>query len=186
MEEFLEAREFLSFILSFGETEQSFAPTKKRFSSHVKRVEKEKDLDRIIEYFILPNGKMHGKYTSGYEGKTPECEEEYEDGEKTLCRTFYKTGEKLSESIYVGGRKHGKFSRWYINGNLFSEAEYVNGKTEGKYRELWLNGNIHKEIDHEHGFFHGLYTTWDVNGKKEGEHVYSEGIYLYTKRLIKP
>lgn len=84
MEEFSEKDEFLSFLLSSNRS-PSDEKTKKRFSSFVKKAhEKESGIYSFrydIEYFILPNGKKHGKETMKNERTKEICyESEYKNG----------------------------------------------------------------------------------------------------------
>lgn len=185
MEEFLEAREFLSFLLSFGiEDKKRPESAKRRLSSLIKKVETKQDIKYEIEYFILPNGKKHGKYISKCgRGKEAIVEIEYKDGKQIFRRVFYKTGEKLSETNYVNGRKHGKYLKWYRNGNLHSEINYDDGKYHGKTKEWWKNGKPRGETDLVNGVFHGSYTTWDSNGRRY-ENIYSNGILCENSNFL--
>ena len=56
-----------------------------------------------------------------------------------------KTKEKLQETHFVNGKKHGTFKWWYSNGQIREECEYQNGQPNGNYNSWWQNGKKHIE-----------------------------------------
>ena len=93
------------------------------------------------------------------------CTEEYYKNGKLdgLQKTWYETGELLSESNFKNGLLHGESTNWYKNGQKKSEGTYGHG-----YR--FLSDSV----------LHGLWTEWYENGQMKREGLYLNGMRHYT------
>ena len=93
------------------------------------------------------------------------CTEEYYKNGKLdgLQKTWYETGELLSESNFKNGFLHGESTNWYKNGQKKSEGTYGHG-------ERFLSDSV----------LHGPWTEWYENGQMKREGLYVNGMRHYT------
>ncbi len=55
-------------------------------------------------------------------------------------KSFYPSGQRRSERIYVNQQPEGKHLEWYENGRLKREIHYHNGSLDGNLLTWWENG----------------------------------------------
>jgi antitoxin component YwqK of YwqJK toxin-antitoxin module len=97
--------------------------------------------DIRIEYQWLAQKKLkHGKYV------------------------FYYRNTKLVEGEYVGGKKHGKWTRYYLSGKVAAEAFYLQNKKHGVWTFNHSNGQTMAKIGFKYDKKTGPWKSWFYDG----------------------
>jgi antitoxin component YwqK of YwqJK toxin-antitoxin module len=123
------------------------------------------------------------------------------DGELIL---YYDNGDKRQRTIYVKGKRHGKFTSWYEDGNVKEEGSYyLNNSSKGEYKvdNLWNEEKI-QTVTNGNGYYQFKDSIVEVkgqykNGRKNDawtrnffksnvsmENTYKEGIFISGVRTI--
>jgi len=84
--------------------------------------------------------------------------------EHGLAIGFYNSGEKLSERLFVRGKKHGVFKQWWPNGNLRYLFHYNHDKYDGKQMIYFHFGKLQEEKNYHNGVEEGVQRIWDSTG----------------------
>ncbi|MCB0479911.1 MAG: hypothetical protein KDC83_00705 [Flavobacteriales bacterium] len=79
-------------------------------------------------------------------------------------RYFYR-GAMLLEGNYHAGRKHGSWTRKYLNGSTSVLANYLNDLPHGKWKYLFPNGKVSAEITFIRGFKEGTWIGYHASGQ---------------------
>jgi len=72
--------------------------------------------------------------------------------------------QKLSETEWLNGKRHGKFLRWYENGDLEEACTWKYGQRHGQYNAWFPFGVKKEESKWYHGLCHGQYKRWVLTG----------------------
>jgi len=128
---------------------------------------------------IYKNGKKEGKWEEFEEKYDPstkvkklvkkqfgEFKENKKEGTWTL---LFETGEKLKETIYVSGKKHGPEKKFSIKGIQVEEINYIEGERDGIYWKKTAS-----ELTQCEGTFTkeqktGKWTEYNTEEKKPGK-----------------
>jgi antitoxin component YwqK of YwqJK toxin-antitoxin module len=97
-----------------------------------------------------------------------------------VVKTYYDTGELLSEVYMVNGKKNGIYKKYHKNGQLWMICSYIDDKKNGEYKRYWWSGQL-KQIcsytdDKKNGeskYYHNNGQLWEIcsyiDDKKNGE-----------------
>lgn len=92
---------------------------------------------------------------------------------------YYSENIEAETIVYVDGKRHGSYKKWFPDGRLSFESNYVNGLQDGTAKTWWKNGNLRSEANYTKGIVNGIQKQWYksgnrfkemtiVNGKEEG------------------
>ena len=84
-------------------------------------------------------------------------------------------GNKMSEAVYVKGKKEGKETIYHPNGKKQTEVFYVNDQPHGMVVEYYDTGEQMSSGELVNGIENGRYTWWYRSGKKDQELTYNMG-----------
>ncbi|MDB4598118.1 hypothetical protein OAI40_02765 [Candidatus Pseudothioglobus singularis] len=89
----------------------------------------------------------------------------------------YASGQKLSEGLWMNGKKEGVWTEWYENGQIKSQESYKENVWHGKHNYWYESGQKLKESIDINGLYEGLWVTWHENGQK-----WEQGNYRKEKK----
>ncbi len=115
-----------------------------------------------------------------------------------LLKSFYPSGEKLSEAVYennypisftkfhlngqiseIGNMNKGGITgllkKYYESGKLAEESYWKNGKQNGEYKYYYENSSIERQGEYRNGEQHGCWKFYDESGKPKEEHYWKNG-----------
>jgi antitoxin component YwqK of YwqJK toxin-antitoxin module len=124
---------------------------KKKFSKLVKT--------ELEEYYVLPNGKIHGEY-----------------------KNWYEHGKLWEHAFYENGERNGEFKIMYSDGQLFKHSSYKNGKSNGECKQWHFNGQLSEHVFYENDKLNGEYKEWFPNGKLWKHAFYKDGKEIEAKK----
>lgn len=75
------------------------------------------------------------------------------------------SGNLVSLTPYVDGRRQGTAHRWFPDGSLHSSRRYVDGSKDGPQIGYWPNGTLRFRYLAEGGAYAGKYESWHPNGQ---------------------
>jgi antitoxin component YwqK of YwqJK toxin-antitoxin module len=96
-------------------------------------------------------------------------------GEQKVFVTYYATGEKQEQGMFVNGVKEGIWQSWYPDGSKRTEYFYQSGAKEGVAFVWYDNGQLKEQGDYDRGFRDGYWYMWYDNGYKRAEGSFDEG-----------
>jgi len=96
---------------------------------------------------------------------------------------YYPNGQKIAESEYRAGKKHGKSIEWYKNGQKKFEIEYRDNKRHGQGVWWHSSGQKYAAVERRDDKYHGKVASWYENGQKQMEGEYRDGM-AYGEKTI--
>ncbi|AMN83917.1 hypothetical protein D5b_00502 [Faustovirus] len=101
------------------------------------------------KYYILPNGKHHGREVCYYASGKVRYECDYVDGKKHGKEIwYYKSGKIRWMNNYVDDKKHGKEVCYYASGKVLKECNYVDDNRHGKEICYYKSGEVEYEYNY--------------------------------------
>ena len=98
-------------------------------------------------------------------------------------------GQKMHETPYIHGQRHGLATWWYDNGQKWHEIPYIHGQRHGLATWWHDNGQKWFETPYVNGRKHGLCTGWLSNSVlrymekwHQGQRVWGIG-FIYQKQI---
>jgi antitoxin component YwqK of YwqJK toxin-antitoxin module len=108
-----------------------------------------------------------------FENKKLKAKGNYKNQKKdSIWNYFSEAGFRLSEELYVNGRKEGEWKVFYKNGNVAEVKNYANDFENGEWIQYHENGKERLKATYENGSLEGKIYFYDAAGKKtmEGNH----------------
>jgi len=90
--------------------------------------------------------------------------------------TYFKNGQKKTESNFTDGKENGLVTWWYENGQKDFEENYKFGKKTGTRTEWYENGRKQSEQKFKYDKRDGLKITWDKDGNITAIETYKNDI----------
>jgi len=78
-----------------------------------------------------------------------------ENKTKVKTRYWHENGNKMYETPYVNGKRHGLEIGWYLNGNKHWETEYINDQINGLFIFWYKSEKIKIKETYKKGILHG-------------------------------
>ena len=97
--------------------------------------------------------------------------------------TYFKNGQKFSESNFTAGKENGHVTWWYENGQRKLEENYKFGKKTGLRTEWYENGRKLSEQNYKYDKRDGLMVTWDKGGNITRIETYKNDVLAKTAEL---
>lgn len=116
-------------------------------------------LNERQEYWILPNGRMHGEYIRYFNDEKMRKLRNSLNGSDYTNKMTYPHGQVAVIQHYNNGELNGEYIKYYENGNINLIENYINGMMDGTEKHYNPDGSI---------IYEGKYT----NGKPNGEFIY--------------
>lgn len=96
-------------------------------------------------------------------------------GDRFQVSFFQTNGNKLSEGVYIDGKRDGEWKYYAVNGYLSSTENYKDGVLEGKYTSYHPSGKVKSEYTYKEDKLDGLYKYYYINGTLERQGYYVDG-----------
>lgn len=123
-----------------------------------------------LRYYVNEEGKKDGSFITYYKNGNKQSESRYKNGKlDDLWMRWYSDGNPEAKGYYKNGMGDGLWSNWYPNKNLKSEGHFKNGDKDGVWMEYYPNGDHKSEIHHKDGRMDGLWKEWYPNGNHKFE-----------------
>lgn len=106
-------------------------------------------------------------------------------GEQKIFITYYATGEKQEQGMFVNGVKEGVWQSWYPDGNKRTEYFYQSGSKQGVAFVWYSNGQLKEQGNYDQGFRDGYWYMWYDNGFKRSEGSFDEGAQVGVWRYYR-
>lgn len=91
----------------------------------------------------------------------------YKNQQKDSIWTYYSLAEfKISEELYVNGKKQGKVTNFFQDGKVAEEKEFVNDIEDGEWIQYYEDGKIRMKSTYIQGSLEGKTYYYDRVGKK--------------------
>jgi len=91
----------------------------------------------------------------------------YKNQQKDSIWTYYSLAEfKISEELYVNGKKQGKVTNFFQDGKVAEEKEFVNDFEDGEWIQYYEDGKIRMKSTYIQGSLEGKTYYYDRGGKK--------------------
>lgn len=91
-----------------------------------------------------------------------------------LFKTFYPSGEKLSEAVYENNHPI-SFTKFHLNGQISETGNMKNGQIDGLLKKYYESGALAEESIWENGEMNGEYKYFYENSLVDREGVYKDG-----------
>ncbi|MCC7331539.1 MAG: toxin-antitoxin system YwqK family antitoxin [Flavobacteriales bacterium] len=143
--------------------------------------------------YYYENGKTSS--IMNYDGNTARTTVFYEEGkikakgnyknqQKDSIWNYYSLADfKISEELYVNGKKQGTVKNFFQDGKIAEQKEFVNDIEEGDWKQFYENGQLRMVSTYTKGSLEGKSYYYDRTGKKmiEGNfyHDVRHGAWLY-------
>ncbi|MBC7864078.1 MAG: toxin-antitoxin system YwqK family antitoxin, partial [Bacteroidia bacterium] len=121
--------------------------------------------------FTYANKNITGKFLEYYENGTLFKEQEYNEAGKENGKYIVYSDKRIPLLIcnYKNGLPNGLSQTWYKNGNKESETNYTEGEKHGVYRKYHKNGKLQKEENYYFGKETGTWKEFDSLGILKSE-----------------
>lgn len=126
---------------------------------------------KSIGSFGNDKGNFKGKtfYTTG----ELLSEGNYKAGEVDgLWKIYFRTGQIQGEQTYSKGKKNGKGIAYFKNGNLNVVANYVDGAYDGSYQDFYEHGQVKQEGWFQQDQRQQQWISYHANGEVESDMYY--------------
>jgi antitoxin component YwqK of YwqJK toxin-antitoxin module len=102
----------------------------------------------------------------------------YKNQQKDSIWNYYSSaGYKVSEELYVNGKKQGTVKTFFEDGKIAEEKEYTNDVEEGEWNQYYEDGKVRMKSTYKNGVLEGKTYYYDRGGKKM-----IEGNFLHDVR----
>lgn len=102
-----------------------------------------------------------------YEEGKLKAQGNYKNQQKDSIWTYYSLAEfKISEELYVNGKKQGKVTNFFQDGKVAEEKEFVNDFEDGEWIQYYEDGKIRMKSTYIQGSLEGKTYYYDRGGKK--------------------
>jgi antitoxin component YwqK of YwqJK toxin-antitoxin module len=98
-----------------------------------------------------------------------------ENGSKAFTVTFYRSGVKLSEGLYINEKRDSIWNFYNEEGILISEETYREGKAEGIWKTYYANKSILEEVTYRSGVKEGPWKQYYYDGPVKLSATYKNG-----------
>jgi antitoxin component YwqK of YwqJK toxin-antitoxin module len=98
-----------------------------------------------------------------------------EQGTKAYTVTFYRSGVKLSEGLYINEKRDSIWHFYNEEGILISEETYRDGKAEGIWKTYYANKSILEEVTYRNGVKEGPWKQYYFDGPVKLNATYKNG-----------
>ncbi|NTW26043.1 MAG: toxin-antitoxin system YwqK family antitoxin, partial [Lentimicrobium sp.] len=98
-----------------------------------------------------------------------------ENGTKAFTITFYRSGVKMSEGLYINEKRDGSWKFYNEEGVLISEEVYNNGVAEGTWKTYYANKAILEEMNYHNGVKEGVWKQYFFDGPVKINATYKNG-----------
>jgi antitoxin component YwqK of YwqJK toxin-antitoxin module len=98
-----------------------------------------------------------------------------ENGTKAYAISFYRSGSRMSEGLYVNEKREGSWKFYNEEGVLISEELYKNGIAEGIWKTYYANKAILEEISYHNGVKDGPWKQYFFDGPVKLNATYKNG-----------
>lgn len=131
---------------------------------------------KIAEYSLDIEGKLHGNFLSWHENGEQKMICNYDHGEfDGKQQEFYENKQLRFEGFYVDKLREGLFREWHQDGTPSFEGTFAEGNKEGTFKDWHPNGKIKLEKNFKNALYHGVQSEWYENGQKRLAAHYVEG-----------
>ncbi len=91
----------------------------------------------------------------------------YKNQQKDSIWNYYSiVGFRISEELYVNGKKQGKVKNYFDDGTLAEEKEYLDNVENGDWIQYYENGKVRMKSTYNKGSLEGKTYYYDRTGKK--------------------
>ncbi|MBV6484590.1 MAG: hypothetical protein KFKLKKLM_01097 [Flavobacteriales bacterium] len=91
----------------------------------------------------------------------------YKNQQKDSIWNYYSLAEfKISEELYVNGKKQGKVKNFFQDGTIAEEKEYINDVENGEWIQYYEDGKVRMKSTYINGSLEGKTYYYDRGGKK--------------------
>jgi len=79
----------------------------------------------------------------------------------------FDNGQKGTETHYMNGKQHGKYTCWFESGQTEWEQDYAHGERHGRHVRWFKSGQKRAEAHYLNDELHGKWTWWLEDGTVE-------------------
>ena len=102
------------------------------------------------------------------------------------ARIYYPSGKLKAQVNYMGGLMHDDpYKELYESGELLSKSTMIFGKREGPFEEYYKSGKLKREGSFKDGLEEGVFKNYSEAGYVESDDFYEKGALLHHKKYDK-
>lgn len=165
-------------IGSYAQTPDSGTAINKKDGKGLKQgTWKKTDKDgRLVYSGSFLNDMPVGHFTYYDTTGTVKAESDFrENGSKAFTISFYRSGVKMSEGLYINEKRDSLWKFYNEEGILISEEVYRNGKAEGVWKTYYANKSILEELSYHNGIKEGPWNQYYYDGPLKLSATYKNG-----------
>ena len=138
---------------------------------------------KLTEYSLDPEGKLHGLYLSWYEDGKLSKQLNYVNGQiEGEQKEYFPNGQLKHSVCFADQMQDGLLESWFETGKKQREGYFTRGKEDGSFREWFENGNKKVELSFKKGKKEGLHQFWNEEGTLLSEGAYTQGLAIGTHK----
>lgn len=134
------------------------------------------DTGRLLSRYVYKNGKRDGPYSTFDRSGEVISEGLYVDGGLEGIQSIKQEGGARTEVPFANGQRNGVERTWYPSGQLAVEAPWVDGMQEGSVVFYYENGSVQATIPFYRGQVQGVQKSWYEHGAVQSEETYRDNV----------